>query len=272
MTANLKLGHQELSVQATLKRIKTLQNNRQERKKQNRFFSEGVRNFVHIVDNHFEIDTILFSKKLCTSALARKFVRQKRREGVTTLNLPPEDFRSFSTAERASGIATIVKPRYKTLEQLDTKKSTFWVVVDQIRSAGNMGTLIRSSDAFGGSGFILLGDSIDVYSPTVIRASMGSLFRQQFIKTDFKTFKAQANKLPFMIIGASPQGSICFDELEYSKASFLFLGEERKGLSQEQEALCNHLIRIPMHGQADSLNVGVAGGLIMYELSKMIRP
>ncbi len=272
MTTNPKGGHQELSVQQTLKRIKTLQNNRQQRESQNSFFIEGVRNFVQVIDNDFEIDTVLFSKKLCTSALARKFVRQKRREGVTTLTITPEDFRSFSSAERASGVAAIVKPRYKPLEKLDKKTSTFWIVVEQIRSAGNMGTLIRSSDAFGGSGFILLDDNLEVYSPTVIRASMGSVFRQPFIKTDFKNFKDQAKAHHFMIIGASPKGRICFDELEYPKPSFLLLGEERKGLSQEQEDLCNHLVRIPMYGQADSLNVGVAGGLIMYELSKMNSP
>jgi RNA methyltransferase, TrmH family len=142
------------------------------------------------------------------------------------------------------------------------------VVLDTVRSSGNFGTLIRTSEAFGGSGFILLGSHIDPFSPDTVRASMGSIFRQTFVRTSESTLQEWACQHNCTAIGASPQGAIDLHDLPHSNAMLLFLGEERKGLTPTQEEFCQQLVRIPMVGTADSLNLAIAGSVIMYEMQR----
>jgi TrmH family RNA methyltransferase len=95
---------------------------------------------------------------------------------------------------------------------------------------------------------------------------MGALFKQQFIRTSFQSLQHWVRKHHCQVIGASPEGATYFHDFAYAKTNLLFLGEERQGLTEQEKALCDHLLRIPMVGTADSLNLGVAGSLLMYEI------
>jgi RNA methyltransferase, TrmH family len=258
--------HQQLNVEATLARARRLNRDRAFRDASRLFFIEGVRNFVQVSDNRFELVTILYSEKLLTAPLARKLVRQARRDGVPTLNLTPEQFRQISYAERASGIAAIVKQRWTKLAQISPQTGLCWVVLETVRSAGNLGTLIRTSAAVGGAGLILLGKQIDPFDPDVMRASMSGIFSQQFVRTSFDRFGDWLRQHDCQAIGASPDGVTDLHQFDYPRLTVLFLGEERQGLTPQQRDLCHHLVRIPMVGEADSLNLGVAGSLFLYEV------
>jgi TrmH family RNA methyltransferase len=107
-----------------------------------------------------------------------------------------------------------------------------------VRSPGNLGTLIRTSEAFGGAGFILLGSSIDPFRSDVVRASMGTIFRQQFVRTQLPALQAWRQQHQFTVIGASPDGTKDLCRLKYPNSTLLFLGEERKGLTSTQRDLC----------------------------------
>ena len=266
MTSKYISRHPWKSVNLTLDEIGKLQHDKQYRDKSQRFFIEGVRNFVKIVDNKFSIAVIVYNKRLLTAPLARKLVRQQRRAGVPTLNVSPENFRSISQAQHASGVAAIVHQRWTQLSETSLKAGLCWIVLGKVRSTGNFGTLIRTSEAVGGAGFILLNRSVDPYAPTTIRASMGGIFQQQFIKTNPQILKAWIEENNGQVVGASPDGCHDFHQFDYAQTRFLFLGEERKGLTQQQRIFCDHLVRIPMASNADSLNLGVAGSLLMYEL------
>ena len=266
MTGPKGSGQGWLDVEATLAEVEKLQLDRKYRDASGLFYVEGVRNFVQIIDNNFDISTILFSEKLLTAPLARKLVRRARRSGVTSIPVTPEQFRRISRTERASGVGAIVRQRWFKLHDILPQTGLCWVALETVRSPGNLGTLIRTSEAVGGAGFIFTSGRVDPFDPDVVRASMSALFRQKFVRTNLNALRHWISCHCCDVIGASPDGTIDLHQFNYPRSALLFLGEERQGLTQQQRDLCQHLVRIPIVGAADSLNLAVAGSLLMYEV------
>ncbi|BAY07863.1 TrmH family RNA methyltransferase [Calothrix sp. NIES-2098] len=261
-------SHERLDVEATLTEVEKLQFDRAYRHASGLFYIEGVRNFVKAIDNGFDISAIVFSEKLLTAPLARKLVRRSRRAGVPCINVTPEQFRHVSHTERASGIGAIARQRWFNLDNISSQTGLCWVALQTVRSPGNLGTLIRTSEAVGGAGFIFIGASIDPFDPDVVRASMSSLFNQKFVRTNLSALRHWIRDRKISTIGASPDGMNDFHQFNYPSSTLVFLGEERQGLTPQQRDLCQHLVRIPMVGAVDSLNLAVAGSLLMYEIYK----
>jgi TrmH family RNA methyltransferase len=230
------------------------------------FFVEGVRNVVHAIESGFHIETLVYSEKLLIVPIARRLVRDRCRSGTPTLEVTPEVFRQVSTTPRASGVGAVVAQRWSPLHSVSPKTGLCWVLLEAVRSEGNLGSLIRTSEAVGGGGFILVRPLIDPYAPAVVRASMGAVFRQAFIRTNDRSLGNWVRRHRCRVIGASPSGSADLHRFDYPRPTILVLGEERQGLSQVQRGLCTDLVRIPMAGAADSLNLAVAGSLLMYEV------
>src|SRR6185436_15289757 len=259
-----RADYRQIDVAPTLTRIQKLQTDRRYRDQHRLFFIEGVRNFVAAKDAGFSIETLLYSEKLLTAPLARKFVRQSKRAGVPFARVSPEAFRSVSRAEHASGVAAILHQRIQTLEQIQPDRVSCWTVLSHVHSLGNFGTLVRTSAAIGSTGFILLGQQIDPYEPVVVRATMGALFKQTLVRTNVDQFRRWIQTHRLGVIGASPDGVVEYDQLRYPRPTVLLLGHERSGLTEEQRSLCRQIVRIPMIDGADSLNLGVAGSLLLY--------
>ncbi|NEO85097.1 MAG: RNA methyltransferase [Spirulina sp. SIO3F2] len=255
-----------LGVAALLAQVKRLQTQRHARDSQGIFFIEGIRNFIRAIDHDWPIAQIVYSEKLLTVPPARQRLRQARRSGVPTQSLTPEQFRQISTTERASGIGAIIQQPWSELKNIQPHSGLCWIVLEQVRSPGNFGSLIRTAEAVGAAGFILLGSSIDPFNPPVVRASMGSLFRQQFVRTQAHQLRRWITRHQLQVVGASPEGDCDLHRSHYPDSTLLFLGEERKGLTTSQRQLCDRLVRIPMVGEADSLNLAVAGSLMLYEV------
>ena len=259
-----RADYRQINAALTLTRVRKLQSDRRYRDQHRLFFIEGVRNFVETVDRGWPIETLLYSEKLLTAPLARKFVRQLKRAGVPFVRVSPEAFRSISRAEHASGVAAILHQRIRTLEQIQPDQFSCWTVLDHVQSLGNFGTLLRTSAAIGASGFILLGPQIDPYEPVVVRATMGALFKQTLVRTNVECFRNWTHTHQLGVIGASPDGAVEYDQVRYPRPTVLLLGNERSGLTDEQRSLCQQIVRIPMVGGADSLNLAVAGSLLLY--------
>lgn len=264
-------NYRQLEFASVFEKVKKLQSDRRYRASKKLFFAEGIRNFVEAVDNGFPIETIIYSEKLLISPIARKLTRQLKRKGIPFARASPEQFRSISNAEKASGIAAIFRQRFLQLDQINPAKSFCWTAVSDLRSLGNFGTLIRTSAAIGADGFILIGDDVDPFDPNVVRSTMGALFKQKIARANPKEFENWLKKRKLQIVGTSPNGSIDYDRIRYQSPTILFLGNERKGLSEAEKKLCSQLVRIPMVEGIDSLNVAVAGGLLLYEVFRTSR-
>ncbi len=256
----------QLEIAPTLATIERLQHDRGYRDSRGLFFIEGVRNFIEAVDHRFSVDTLLYSEKLLIHPLVRKLVRRLKRAGVPFARVTPEQFRRVSKTERASGVAAILRQRVQRLEHINLQDQQCWTALSHVRSLGNFGTLLRTSAATAAAGFILLGDSIDPFDPAVVRATMGALFKQTLVRTTSEQLRRWVRTNNIEVIGASPEGAEDYRQVSYTRPVLLMLGGERKGLTDEQRGMCNRIVRIPMVEGMDSLNVAVAGSLLMYEV------
>ena len=256
---------------ALLHIVRALQTDRHARDSHGLFFIHRIRDFIHAVDNGVDIDGIVVSKRLLKGSLPQKLVRRCRRQGVPVQAVTPEQFRALSGADRASGVAAILRQRWFTLDDVDPNAGLCWVLVEAVRSLGNLGTLIRSSQAEGGAGFIFVGNAVDVYAPDVVRASMGAIYGQRFVRTSWSAIGQWTQRHGCMVIGASPDGATDLHALPPVRSPLLVLGEERRGLTSAQRQLCTASVRIPMSPGTDSLNVGVAGSLLLYEVYRQGR-
>src|SRR5262245_27422545 len=264
-------GQIQLEVDSTLAMIERLQQDRGYRDRLGLFFVEGVRNFIQAVDHRFEIESLIYSEKLLTNPLARMLVRRLKRAGAPFARASPEQFRAVSKTERASGVGVILHQRIQRLDEVALDDRDLWIALGQVRSPGNLGTLLRTSAAIDGTGLILLGGEIDPFDPALVRATMGALFRQKLVLTSMDQFCRWASSRRVQVICASPDGTIDYDRARYHLPAVLVLGEERRGLTRDQRACCNQMVRIPMVADTDSLNVAVAGSLLLYEVFRSSR-
>ena len=259
-------NHKTLDVNTVLATVQKIKRDRAYRDRYNLFFVEGVRNFVRLADNKFKFAVILYSEKLLTAPLARKLVRQLRRSQVPTVKLTPEQYRQISNYPRASGIAAIAHQHWTDLDRIVPQQNLCWILLEQVNSSGNLGTLIRTSEAVGGGGFIFVGKSIDPFDSNVIRATMGALFEQKIIRTKYNTLRRWLDRDRYSVVGVSPDGRSNFHSFNFAERTVLLLGEEKRGLTKQQRELCRDFVRIPIAGKADSLNLAVAGSLLLYEV------
>lgn len=266
MAGESATGYRSLAVAPTLSRIARLQRERPYRDRYGFYFVEGIRNFVTAMDHGGAVDTLLYSERLLTQPIARKLVRQLKRSGIPFARASPEQFRSISLSRHASGVGVILRQHILDIQRVTPGDYPCWIVLDQVRTPGNFGTLIRTSAAVGAAGFILLGNKIDPFHPAVVRASMGALFRQTLVRTSAEQLQEWVQQYSLLVVGASPDGTLSYDQVRYSQPTVLVLGEERAGLTEEQRRLCQQIVRIPMVAETDSLNLGVAGSLLMYEV------
>ncbi len=227
---------------------------------------EGIRHFIQAYDARFTFDTVIYSQKLQKSSLAEMLVRRLVQSGVRRVRVTPEQFREVCTTPRASGIGAIVRQQWTSLESLNPTHGLCWLIVEQLRSRGNFGTILRTAEATGVSGIICVGPECDPFDPVVVRASMGGIFHLPLVRTTHEDLARWIQTHQVRLVGLSPDAESLWTELPLSSPMGLVIGEERRGLSNEMRVLCDTMVRLPMIGRADSLNVGVATGVMLYEL------
>jgi len=253
-----------------IKRLRALQS-REMRDRTGLHFVDGIRFVMQAIAHHAPIHSLLVSPELLTNPFGQRLVRQQRRAGVSCLRVPPEVYHSVSLAEEPQGLAAVVPQRWETLETITPRADLCWVALDLVQSPGNLGTLLRTSEAVGAAGVILIGESVDPYDPAVTRASMGALFGQRFVRTGLEEFAAWKCRENVLLVGTSPTACQDYQGTCYPAPVVLFMGGERQGLSQPCQALCDVVVKIPMVGQSDSLNLGVATSLMLYEVFNQTR-
>lgn len=148
------------------------------------------------------------------------------------------------------------------------KPEGVWVALEDMRDPGNLGTIIRTADAAGASGVILTGQSCDPCAPDCVRATMGSIFGMPLVKMEQKSFLSLCRSWPGESIGTHLKATESYRR-DYTSPTLLVMGSEGRGLSPEAADACSTLVRIPMKGGAESLNVAIATGLMLFEAQKL---
>jgi len=152
------------------------------------------------------------------------------------------------------------------LQRIDRTAAPLWIVAQALRDPGNLGTILRTGDAVGAGGLILVDECVDPFSTEAVRASMGALFTQKIAAAPWPEFLAWLRSGEGQLIGTSLKADLDYQEPRYEKPAFLLVGNEAQGLPESYEAECDLLVKIPMTGKADSLNAAVAAAVTAYEV------
>jgi RNA methyltransferase, TrmH family len=247
-----------------IKQVRALQN-RANRDASGVFVAEGVRFFVQAVESRCSIQKLVIAPDLLVSPVARKHAHRLERGGAQCLRVTAEVFQSLATTDAPQGIAAVVRQDWTTPSGMRPEEGLCWIALSTVQSAGNLGTLIRTADAVGAAGLVFLNSGPDPYEPACVRATMGAVFSLRFVRASLSQLISWKRAHRAALVGTSPGAGIDY-QTPYSDPVVLFLGEERKGMSEDEIRACDLMVRIPMVGTSDSLNLGVAGSLLLYEL------
>ena len=249
----------------TIKKMRALRQ-RKTRTETGLFLVEGIRHVGAAMEADWEIETLLYAPELLTSRYARDLMPAAVKRGIDVRPVSAEVFRALAEKENPQGILAAVRQRERSLAELADSRHLAALIAPQ--DPGNVGTILRTLDAVGADGLILLNGGADPYHPKTVRASMGAIFWQPMARASFEQFIAWEKETPFKLIGTSAHGETDFSAVALDDdAWILLLGSEQKGLSEEQIAACDLLLSLPMHGHGSSLNLAVAAGVFLYGLS-----
>jgi len=249
-----------------IRRIRRLQL-RKERERTGTFFVEGVRLVLAAVEQAAELETLVLAPELLDSPLRSGAVLSRLPAGVRRMSVTPDLLRSVAHRDDVQGVGAVVRQRFSLLAEAQPRPASRWLALDGIQYPGNLGTILRACDAAGCAGVVLIGSSADPFDPIAVRASMGAIFFQRIFRASFPEFAAWCARHRVAIIGASPEAGVHYRQAEYPTPGALLLGSEAKGLPPEFLARCAAVVRIPMGGACDSLNVAMAATVLMYEMA-----
>ena len=252
----------------TNSRIKYIRSltHRQEREQAHLFFIEGIRIVAEAIQLHAEIHTLVYAPSLLKSQFGIELVRQQEQQGITCIEVSADVFKSVSLKDGPQGLGAVVHQRWEQLSRIQGDEGLCWIALNAAQDPGNIGTILRTSDAVGCAGLLLLGQCADPYDSGALRASMGAIFSQRLIKASFAEFVQWKRERGLTVVGTSDKGSVRYRAATYQGPLVLLMGSEREGLSPEQQAVCDMMVRIPMVGRSDSLNLAVATGVVLYEI------
>ncbi|MBN8654953.1 MAG: RNA methyltransferase [Anaerolineae bacterium] len=229
------------------------------------FLVEGITHVGEAIEANWDIDSILYAPDLLTSAFAKDLLARAERLNLKLQPVSVSVIESLADKENPQGILAMVKQKKYTFENV--KSITRAVALVSPQDPGNLGTILRTLDAVGADALFLLEGGVELYHPTVIRASMGTLFWKPVIQTSFDEFLNWARTGGHQLIGTSAKADVDYHTLIPQTPWVLLLGTEQKGLSPEQLAACDVSISLPMRGRVSSLNLSVAAGVLLYQFT-----
>jgi TrmH family RNA methyltransferase len=179
---------------------------------------------------------------------------------------------SLADKENPQGIIAIVYQKLTKLDDLkdswESARHTKCAAVVSPQDPGNVGTILRTLDAVGADAMFILDGGVELYHPTVVRSSMGTLFWKPVIQSSFDEFVAWAHNEKYHLIGTSAHGDVEYRTYVPDSPWVLVLGNEQKGLSAEQSKACDVTVSLPMRGRVSSLNLAVAAGVLLYQFAQ----
>lgn len=242
-----------------VKEIKALAD-KKKRDERGLFIADGLR-FVSEIPNGIHIEKMVFSESFASKNDINKYSK-KAECFVVSDNL----FSVLSDTKNPQGIIAVCRKMSYDINRI-IKKDGFYVIAEEMNDPGNLGTVIRTAHAAGADGVILSKGSVDLYNPKVLRSTMGSVFKIPVIQNaDLAQVTDLMKKSGISIYAAHLKGKKLLYELDLKKGCAFMLGNEARGLSDKAADMCDELVKIPMPGNAESLNASVAAAVLIYEM------
>ena len=240
---------------------------RKARKETGLFVAEGASILITAREHGFVPETLVFRTGAGTSEAARGFVDWALKKGTECLEVSEAVLAKLASKDNPQSMLAVFRQRWAELP--DAKKlprTDDWVALEEVRDPGNLGTIIRTVDAVGAAGAILIGASCDPYSRECVRATMGSVFAVPLVKTTREAFLDWCPSWPGDVAGTHLEAREDFRKAAYKPPTLLVMGSEGPGLSEAVAEACTRRVKIPMAGGLDSLNLAVATALMLYQI------
>ncbi|EXL09659.1 TrmH family RNA methyltransferase [Aquamicrobium defluvii] len=239
------------------------------RDQNNAFMAEGLKLVIDALDLGWEIRTLIFAKAGRGNAAVEKVAARTVAAGGDVLEVSEKVLSSITRRDNPQMVVGVFTQRLVPLKDIRPANGDVWVALDRVRDPGNLGTVIRTVDAVGAKGVILVGDTTDPFSLETVRATMGSIFAVPVARASVEAFLAWRKGFPGLVAGTHLKGAVDYRSVDFSgKPVLLLMGNEQQGLPDDLAASCDRLLRIPQAGRADSLNLAVATGVMLFEIRR----
>ncbi|MCR4674855.1 MAG: RNA methyltransferase [Lachnospiraceae bacterium] len=239
------------------------------RKKENAFVVEGPRMVFETPKNLLK--RVYISENFPLSMEEESQLKEYKDQGVLVETVTEKIMKTMSDTVTPQGILAVVeKPVYKLKDVMG--EVPLLLVLETIQDPGNLGTMFRTAEGAGVTGIIMTKDTVDVFSPKVVRSTMGSLYRMPFVITEsLQSTILLLKEEGLSFYAAHLEGKRTYDSFDYKKPSGFLIGNEGNGLTDEMTELADEKLIIPMEGKLESLNAAMASGILMYEAARQRR-
>lgn len=234
------------------------------RRAEGRFLAEGLRILTEAREAGVLPELLFFSD--ASHPLVQAMIEATEAAGGEAIETVPDILHKISGKENPQAVLGVYKAFDTDLSAIDRAAAPLWIVAQALRDPGNLGTILRTGDAVGAGGLILIDDCADPFSVEAVRASMGALFTQRIAAARWEDFVPWLRSGPGQLIGTSLDAAQDYQAPLYRKPAFILVGNEQAGLPPAYEEECDLLVKMPMLGKADSLNAAVATAVMAYEV------
>ncbi|HSX76540.1 MAG TPA: RNA methyltransferase [Shinella sp.] len=248
-----------------VKDIKALAN-KKDRDETKSFMAEGLKLVIDALELGFEIRTLVYAKNVKEKPQVVQCATKTVARGGLVLEVSEKVLASITRRDNPQMVVGIFTQRWTPLRDLKPQTGETYVALDRVRDPGNLGTIIRTADAAGASGVILVGEATDPFSMETVRATKGSVFALPLVKTNIADFLAWKKTAGVEVVATHLAGAVDYRTIDYRKKPVvLLMGNEQSGLPEELARAADALARIPQAGRADSLNLAIATGVMLFE-------
>ena len=249
----------------TVKRLRSLRD-KKARRAEGLFLAEGLRIIAEARDSGRLPEIIAYSSEGAKHLLAAEIIAATEAAGGEAIETDPDILAKMSGKDNPQMLLAAYRQRTAGLADIDRASAPLWLVGQALRDPGNIGTILRTGDAVGAGGLILLDDSADPFSVEAVRASMGAIFTQIVAQARWPDFLAWLRSGPCQLVGTSLNATHDYLDARYEAPCFILIGNEQQGLPAAYETECDLLVKIPMAGRADSLNAAMAAAVMAYQV------
>jgi len=230
------------------------------------FLAEGGRLLEEALAHGWKPACVLAGTATLSRPRTVDLLSRAKLAGARILTVSDKVLGAVSRKDNPQTILAALHQRRADLESFATEGPRRWLALYEVRDPGNLGTILRTADAAGVDGVVLIGNCCDPFSVEAVRATMGSLFAMPLAISPFAEFDDWRKRAGARLLAASMRATARHDQTDFSDKSVVLMGNEQAGLPPDLEALCDALVRIPMRGAADSLNLAAAASLMIYEV------
>jgi TrmH family RNA methyltransferase len=248
-----------------IKQVRDLRDKRH-RREQRRFLAEGLRILTEARETGRLPRILFYSAQGADHPLVHELSMAVEDAGGDSIQTTPDILTKLSGKDNPQAVVGVFDEFAATLDDLDRSSAGIWLVAERLRDPGNLGTILRTGDAVGVGGLILIGECVDPFSVEAVRASMGALFTVPVVRSEWEPFLAWLRAGPGELVGLSLETEKDYRAARYAAPTFLLTGNEAHGMPTDYAAACDLLVKLPMLGKADSLNAAVATAVMAYEV------